>query len=126
MPLVVLDNWKAMPRVQFKLLNKLYELQIHGVTGVKITNAQILKQAILLARKLESEGMRGKVVMVAMASDHTMVAVYLALLFAGVVPLFTNANSTICKWNGEMVWVHHLIYYPITAFKSYYCGNQMP
>lgn len=111
-----------MPRLQYKVLNKVYGLQIHDVTGEKITNAKILKQAIPLARKLEFEGMRGKVAMVAMLNDQTMFAVYLALLFAGVVPLFVYPNGTMCKWNsGEMVWVH-LKYYPITTFWSYYRG----
>ncbi|KOB71743.1 Uncharacterized protein OBRU01_13327, partial [Operophtera brumata] len=68
---------------------------INGVTGEKITNSQILKQAISIAHKLVSKGARGRNVMFVMRNHQAMAAVYFAVLFAGTVPFIMDPNTTV-------------------------------
>lgn len=71
--------------------------QINGATGEKITNSQILKKAVSIARVLISKGARGKYVMIVMKNHQTMIAVYFATLFAGTVPFIMDPYTTVCK-----------------------------
>ncbi|KOB71941.1 Uncharacterized protein OBRU01_13232 [Operophtera brumata] len=70
---------------------------INGVTGEKITNFQILKQATSIAHTLFSKGARGRNVMFVMRNHQAMAAVYFAVLFAGTVPFIMFPNTTVSE-----------------------------
>lgn len=73
-------------------------MQINGATGEKITNAQILKHAVSIARALVASGARGKNVMIVMRNHQYTAALFFAVQFAGTVPFIMDPNTTACKF----------------------------
>ncbi|KPJ12977.1 Luciferin 4-monooxygenase [Papilio machaon] len=67
---------------------------INGSTNESITNEQILKMAIPIARTLIAKGYSGKHVMMILRNDEYMAAVYYGLIFSGAIPILIDPNST--------------------------------
>ncbi|CAH0696962.1 unnamed protein product [Spodoptera exigua] len=64
-------------------------------TGKDITNEQHLKRAISIARTLTGMGLKGKYAIVEMRNHQETLAVYFALIFAGVIPFMMEPNATV-------------------------------
>ncbi|CAH1641345.1 unnamed protein product [Spodoptera littoralis] len=64
-------------------------------TGVDITNEQQLKRIVSIARTLTAMGLKGKYALVEMRNHQETVAVFFALIFAGVIPFMMEPNATV-------------------------------
>ncbi|XP_045539266.1 probable 4-coumarate--CoA ligase 3 [Papilio machaon] len=71
---------------------------INGSTNESITNEQILKMAVPIARTLIAKGYSGKHVMMILRNDEYMAAVYYGLIFSGAIPILIDPNSTIYEF----------------------------
>lgn len=86
----------TLPQLMFHCLrrNPNAVFMTNGATGEVITNEQLLRRAVSLARALNSAGARGKHVMLLMRNHQHMAVVYFAVFFAGVVPFCMDPNTT--------------------------------
>ncbi|KAG6448441.1 hypothetical protein O3G_MSEX005489 [Manduca sexta] len=75
---------------------------INGATGEKFTNEYILKRAVVLARTMIAKGLRGKTVMLMMRNHQRTVAMYWAVIFAGVVPFMMDPNTTVYEISSSL------------------------
>ncbi|CAH0750074.1 unnamed protein product [Diatraea saccharalis] len=67
---------------------------INGASGETISNRQILSTALPLALAISSNYEAGTVIMLLMRNHQYMAATYYASIFANVVPLLVDPNST--------------------------------
>ncbi|CAG9785426.1 unnamed protein product [Diatraea saccharalis] len=70
---------------------------INGASGATISNRQILSTALPLALAISSNYEAGTVIMLLMRNHQYMAATYYASIFANVVPLLVDPNSTACE-----------------------------
>ncbi|CAB3256726.1 unnamed protein product [Arctia plantaginis] len=66
----------------------------NGATGEIITNEQLLRHAVSLARALIADGAIGKRVMLLMRNHHRMTYVYFAAMFSGIEFFCADPNTT--------------------------------
>ncbi|KAI5634001.1 AMP-binding enzyme domain-containing protein [Phthorimaea operculella] len=67
---------------------------INGLSGVSLTNWQVLQRAVPLARALASRQMSGQVLLPIMRNTEHLVALYYGALFAGVKLFLVDPLST--------------------------------
>ncbi|XP_063896554.1 uncharacterized protein LOC110371735 [Helicoverpa armigera] len=87
----------TLSQIMFHCLKKRpdHVFMINGSTGEKITNEQILKRAVSLARALTARGATRKYAMLIMRNHQEMAALYFAVMFAGMIPFMMDPNSTV-------------------------------
>ncbi|KAJ8711535.1 hypothetical protein PYW07_008777 [Mythimna separata] len=70
------------------------EFMTNGATGEVITNEEVLRHAIPLARSLMALGAKGKYGILFMRNHQDTAAIYFASLFSGMIPFLMGANTT--------------------------------
>ncbi|KAJ8713187.1 hypothetical protein PYW08_008491 [Mythimna loreyi] len=70
------------------------EFMTNGATGEVITNDQLLRHAITLARSLTAQGAKGKYGMLLMRNHQGTAAIYFASMFSGMIPFMMSPNTT--------------------------------
>ncbi|KAF9410655.1 hypothetical protein HW555_010315 [Spodoptera exigua] len=68
---------------------------INAGTDEVITNEQLLKRAVSLARTLTAMGGKGKYAFMMMRNHQEMAVIYFAVIFAGVIPFLVEPASTV-------------------------------
>ncbi|KAL0867438.1 hypothetical protein ABMA27_008225 [Loxostege sticticalis] len=71
-----------------------FVFMINGATKKHITNRAMLELSIPLARKLLAQGLKGKTMMLVARDHERTVALYVAMLLAGVVTYLTDPGCT--------------------------------
>lgn len=72
--------------------------QINAATDEVVTNEQLLKRAVSLARTLTAMGAKGKYAFMLMRNHQEMAVIYFAVMFAGVIPFLVEPTSTVCEF----------------------------
>ncbi|KAI5634000.1 AMP-binding enzyme domain-containing protein [Phthorimaea operculella] len=67
---------------------------INGVSGVTLTNWQVLQRAVPLARALVTRQMSGQVLLLIMRSTEQLIAIYYGAIFAGVKLFLLDPMTT--------------------------------
>ncbi|XP_075983969.1 uncharacterized protein LOC142981755 [Anticarsia gemmatalis] len=96
-PDVVQRENVSLAQLMFHCLKRQPEgvFMTNGATGEVITNEQLLKRAVSLARALLAAGARGKRVMLLMRNHQHMTVVYFAVIFAGIEAFLMDPNTTV-------------------------------
>ncbi|XP_035448423.2 uncharacterized protein LOC118274812 [Spodoptera frugiperda] len=70
---------------------------INAATDEVVTNEQLLKRAVSLARTLTAMGAKGKYAFMLMRNHQEMAVIYFAVMFAGVIPFLVEPTSTVLE-----------------------------